>query len=184
MQTFDNNSDDKKLYSWEIKNDDENNSQYFMHFRLYCIPKEYTLQCNLECCGLELYGDVAVMNQDILDIFREYQFSNYHFKNFTINDIKPIYKLWKSFNTFNFYPHWVIDDNIFEIFKYLNSISYYINIYKNENNKDKYTVKSYIKCKKIVSIYDDELLFESKMDNFDQYFKVKGFKHYTKQIIN
>ncbi len=138
----------------------------------------------VRCFNLELYGDVAVMNQDIFDVFREYQFSNYHFKQFTTNDVKPVYKLWRGFNTFNFSPYWVIDDDMFSVLKYLNTISYYVNIWKNENNQRKCTVKSFVKCQRVISIYDNESLFTNKINNFDEYFKLNDIKNYTKEIIN
>eukprot|EP01084_Bolivina_argentea_P007997 14961_1 len=56
-----NNDNINKCYSWGISSDDK---QYFSHFRLFCKPKVGNVLCNLECCGLELYGDVKSMNRD------------------------------------------------------------------------------------------------------------------------
>eukprot|EP01084_Bolivina_argentea_P250474 419657_1 len=60
-----NNND--KLLSWTVNN---HQNSYFPDFRIYCTPKELGF-CHLECCGLELYGDVVSMNQDMFDVFRE-----------------------------------------------------------------------------------------------------------------
>eukprot|EP01084_Bolivina_argentea_P188883 325002_1 len=132
--------DDKnKIYSWTV-----NPNLYFSYFRFFCTPKDKfagVLEFNLQCCGLELYGDVVTMDQDIFDVFRSYKFSNYHLKNITINDVKSICKL----TEFNFYPYYVIEDDIFKVMNYLFYVSYYIKIHNNQLLNKQYTVKTYIK---------------------------------------
>eukprot|EP01084_Bolivina_argentea_P095844 172305_1 len=74
---------------------------------------------------------------------------------------------------------------MFEVFTYFFAISYYINIcVTNELNivKNKFTIKSYVKCQKMVSIYDDKLLFTNKI-NCEYYLKANGLTQFTKEIV-
>eukprot|EP01084_Bolivina_argentea_P277082 472907_1 len=83
----------QKLHCWLVNKDQRNS--YFSDFRFFCKPQNKTGLCNLECCGLDMYGTAVMMNQDIFDVFRAYRFSNYHFKSIRVDKIYSPCKLTK-----------------------------------------------------------------------------------------
>eukprot|EP01084_Bolivina_argentea_P307349 531209_1 len=181
VRQFDSHDIQNSLHSWKVSDNTLNG--YFSHFRLVSNPKNSRSNSNahnLKCCGLELYGSVVMMNQDILDVFREYKFSNYHLENITPNDV---HKSLINFTEFNFYPYYVVDDNMFDVFSYFFAISKYISIRNQNNVNNKYTVEAYVKCKNIVSIYDDKLTHVDK-NNVEKYLISNDFINFAKQTMD
>ncbi len=114
---------------------------------------------------------------DIYNIHKCFLFANYHFQLYSIpmfrNSIDRELKSYARFiPTVNLYPQYVIDDDLHTIWKYLFAASYLLQD-QIQNNKT-FTLKICIIPHRIVSIYDENILFPIHITNVEEYLKSKN----------
>eukprot|EP01084_Bolivina_argentea_P299751 516725_1 len=131
-------------------------------------------------------GLSAGLLMDIFDVHRLFIFSNFHFKEYSVDDFKEDIKqkgtqiIGEKFieryvnnikmqERFNLYPQYIVNDNIFRVFDYHFGVSLFINTLKNKLYLKKLKIRSIVIPKLITCIYEDKLYFEYNIGLIDDY---------------
>eukprot|EP01084_Bolivina_argentea_P032986 61037_1 len=115
---------------------------------------------------------------DIYNVHNCWLFMNCNFHHYKEHENSKIVK-------FNLYPAYIIDDDMYAIFNYFNAASYLV--YKIRQMKDNFTLKITIIPNKVVSIYDENMMwvFEETMENLNPVYSIakSGDMLYIKNVL-
>eukprot|EP01084_Bolivina_argentea_P187017 322237_1 len=133
--------------------------------------------------------------QDIYDVHRQFRFSNYHFDEYSLiqfrNDIIQAGNHYLSADVvkscvsniefqkrMNFYPNYIINDDMFAISGYIFAVSEYVHCIRNNSNNLKLNLV--IIPKSINNVYDDSMLYQYKVTDIDGYLHCKNIYDYQR----
>eukprot|EP01084_Bolivina_argentea_P239394 402373_1 len=115
--------------------------------------------------------------QDIFDVHRAFLFTQYHFRDYNLNQFlqtipetkEHIDELQQISPTFNFNPSYIINDDLFEIARYLFATTIHLT-----SINGPYAYHIFIICKNIEAIYDVTVRIKCNID-VGQYLTTNGF---------
>eukprot|EP01084_Bolivina_argentea_P228081 385286_1 len=125
--------------------------------------------------------------RDIYNVYDCFLFSNYQFIDYTktefildiqknvpfdcndeqVTRVQQINTLVATMEKYNFYPRYIINDDMYEIWKYFFSVSHII--HKMRQTKNNFKVKVYVIPQSVVSIYDNTLEHRISITNLHNY---------------
>eukprot|EP01084_Bolivina_argentea_P260536 440016_1 len=141
--------------------------------------------------------------QDIFDVHRCFMFTNYHFDEYSVDDYKTnLYENGKDVfgeefvqkclsqiefkPQFDFYPTYLMNDNMFEIMQYVFGVSDYVN-YLRKHVKTEINLSLHIKLviipNKVECIYDNCIIFDESIGSVDKYLAAKNVYDYSRYCI-
>eukprot|EP01083_Nonionella_stella_P173758 600356_1 len=146
-----------------------------------------------------LNGNVLV---DIFNVYRLYKFCNFHFESYTKEQfMKAIrsnafikqdkdemanifHAKYDNHMPFVLYPSWLIADDQFIIFNYFFASSYFANKLRTNPARNQTKFSIYIIPKKIVSIYDENMVFSGSIAlDVSLFLTQHGFQTFSRTAI-
>eukprot|EP01083_Nonionella_stella_P230497 814677_1 len=146
-----------------------------------------------------LNGNVLV---DIFNVYRLYKFCNFHFESYTKeqfmkairsnafikqdkDEMANIFQAkYDNHMPFVLYPSWLIADDQFIIFNYFFASSYFANKLRTNPARNQTKFSVYIIPKKIVSIYDENMVFSGSIAlDVSLFLTQHGFQTFSRTAI-
>eukprot|EP01084_Bolivina_argentea_P298594 514598_1 len=141
----------------------------------------------------------SALIQDIFDVHRHFLFSNYHFQEYTpqqldkdiskIDNAPGFLKYHVQIDTqSSFYPSYIIDDDMFLIMEYLFMTTKYVNYLRNNlistaQEHQLFKVNVMVLPQSVVCVYDNDITFNNNIDsidNIDDYLHTHGKHDYLR----
>eukprot|EP01084_Bolivina_argentea_P285614 489822_1 len=133
--------------------------------------------------------------QDIYDVHAEFQFSNYHFEEYSVQQYKHDLDVNVQVNkaethqikkSMTFYPQYIINDDMIEIMDYMFCASRYIhylrsNIDKSQRSQFHLTIM--IIAQSVECVYDENIKLQHNINNIDEYLRMKNVFDYQRNTI-
>ena len=140
--------------------------------------------------------------QDVYDVHRHFRFANFHFDQYTSNQFRnDINKAKKKYpqqklndivcnecwdEAFDFYPPYLIEDDLFAIFEYIFTVSMYVHNLRNTNDgntKSQIKITAMVIPKSIVCIYDQQSRISHTVDAIVDYLRSKNIWEYQRIVL-
>ena len=126
---------------------------------------------------------ITSITHDIYDVHRHFKFAYFHFEDYTSNQfqqdmIKANQKYPKETfkqehqDRFDFYPPYLIQDDLFQVFNYIFVITQYVTYLRNNvehSQNSEFNLTVMIIPKAIISVYDPTLKLKYNINSISQY---------------
>eukprot|EP01084_Bolivina_argentea_P102159 183062_1 len=136
---------------------------------------------------------------DIFNVHRSFLWINYHFYEYeksqwieTIQNAQtmssldftlPTWPVIKQNDPFNFYPSYLIDDNVFSIMNYFFMISFYVNKIQELCNTSQFELHAFIIPKSTTCVYDKNTSFDHDIGDINEYLRHVNVYNYGRSVI-
>eukprot|EP01084_Bolivina_argentea_P268273 455607_1 len=180
-----NNLLDKLKTKNRISNDEINYIKQLIRRAVRFQPfanKANVYESKVNDISIDVYEGLNIdMLYDIYSVHNCFLFTNYHFKPYPkhifINsvDANEHCKQYKNrikskhIPSIDLYPQYIIDDNMYDILRYFFAASHVVNNFVEGN----FRVKIVVIPNRVVSVYDENILFSYNITDIYQYFMIK-----------